>query len=89
MELILPILTTINLCRHLCSERVIMRDAKSYCAILLDDNNRKPIIRFYYLRTKKSIAIINDKHEIKYDIENISDLYKYRKEIIDSVQQYQ
>lgn len=26
-------------------KRVVMRDAQSYCAILLDDNNRKPICR--------------------------------------------
>lgn len=26
-------------------ERVVMRDTKSYCGILLDDNNRKPICR--------------------------------------------
>ncbi len=27
--------------------RIVMRDAKSYCAILLDNNNRKTICRFY------------------------------------------
>lgn len=29
-------------------KRVIMRDAKSYCAILLDDNNRKTIARMHF-----------------------------------------
>lgn len=27
-------------------KRVVMRDAQSYCAILLDDNNRRPICRY-------------------------------------------
>lgn len=34
--------------------RVIYRDALSYCAILLDDNNRKPICRLYFNSKKKN-----------------------------------
>ncbi len=30
------------------ADRVVMRDAKSYCAILLDDNNRRPLIRLHF-----------------------------------------
>lgn len=33
-------------------ERIEMRDAKSYCAVLLDDNNRRPICRFHFGKTK-------------------------------------
>lgn len=29
-------------------ERVMMRDTQSYCSVLLDDNNRKPIARLYF-----------------------------------------
>ncbi|MDP3656345.1 MAG: type I restriction enzyme HsdR N-terminal domain-containing protein [Brevundimonas sp.] len=29
-------------------KRIVMRDAKSYCAILLDDNNRKTIARLHF-----------------------------------------
>jgi hypothetical protein len=29
-------------------KRVVMRDAKSYCAVLLDDNNRKTIARMHF-----------------------------------------
>ncbi len=29
-------------------DRIVMRDAKSYCAVLLDDNNRKPIARLHF-----------------------------------------
>src|SRR3546814_6517260 len=28
--------------------RIVMRDAKTYCAVLLDDNNRKPIARLHF-----------------------------------------
>lgn len=46
------------------SNRVFMRDSKSYCAILLDDNNRKPICRFRFNNTKKLVlCFLNDKKE--------------------------
>ncbi|MDO8369794.1 MAG: type I restriction endonuclease [Candidatus Nitrotoga sp.] len=35
------------------SRRITMRDAQSYCAILLDDNNRKPICRLRFNNTSK------------------------------------
>lgn len=34
-------------------KRIIMRDAQSYCAILLDDNNRKPICRLRFNNPQK------------------------------------
>jgi predicted type IV restriction endonuclease len=36
-------------------KRVYMRDVQSYCAILLDDNNRKPICRLRFNNTEKLI----------------------------------
>lgn len=40
--------------------RVAYRDSKSYFAILLDDNARKPICRLYYNRGKKYIGLFNN-----------------------------
>lgn len=37
-------------------ERVTMRDAKSYCSVFVDDNNRKPVCRFYF--NSKSVKYI-------------------------------
>jgi hypothetical protein len=34
-------------------KRVIMRDVQSYCGILLDDNNRKPICCFHFNAAQK------------------------------------
>jgi hypothetical protein len=34
-------------------KRIFMRDAQSYCAILLDDNNRKPICRLRFNNLSK------------------------------------
>lgn len=65
------------------SKRVDMRDAQSYCAILLDENNRKPICRFYFTDKKKSIAIIDDKKEfIKTEISTLDEIYKLKKSLL-------
>ena len=36
------------LCEIIEPKRIVLRDAKSYCAILFDDNNRKPICRLRF-----------------------------------------
>lgn len=68
--------------------KITMRDAKSYCAILFDDNNRKPLVRLYYMKTKMSIGIFSGKDETRHDIEKMTDLYKYRNDILEAVKQY-
>ncbi|WP_162937467.1 type I restriction enzyme HsdR N-terminal domain-containing protein [Indioceanicola profundi] len=49
------------------ADRVVMRDAKSYCAILVDDNNRRPLARLHF--NSKSVRYITifgpDKSEDK------------------------
>jgi hypothetical protein len=59
------------------STRITFRDAQSYFAILLDDNNRKTICRLY-LNSKKHLVVLDEsKKEIKYDINGIDDIFKY------------
>lgn len=56
--------------------RVFIRDAESYCAILLDDNNRKPICRLRFNATKKVLGLFNaDKSEERVTIADLNDLY--------------
>ncbi len=58
--------------------RVTYRDAQSYMAILLDDNNRRTICRLYFNGQKKSIALLNsEKKEVKHEIKDLDDIYKY------------
>lgn len=58
-------------------KRITYRDALSYFAILLDDNNRKTICRLY-LNTKKYLAILDEnKKEVKYELQSLDDLYLY------------
>lgn len=63
-------------------ERVVMRDAKSYCAILLDDNNRKPICRLYFNTKQKSVGIFDEnREEVKYPINSLSELYNLSEQL--------
>ncbi|AZN38002.1 type I restriction endonuclease [Iodobacter ciconiae] len=61
------------------SKRVVMRDAQSYCAILLDDNNRKPIcrLRFNNLQNLR-VGFFNEKKEEEVlALNSIDDLFNY------------
>ena len=69
--------------------RIFMRDTKSYCGILLDDNNRKPICRLRFnSATKKYIGIIKQKNETKNLISDVNDIFNYSDEIKESVLEY-
>jgi hypothetical protein len=71
------------------SERIVMRDAKSYCAILLDDNNRRPVCRFHFGKTKMSVTIFTPENEVRLDIEKVAHLYKHKSLIQDAIRQYE
>lgn len=62
-------------------ERVTMRDTKSYCGILLDDNNRKPICRLHFNSLNKYIGIFADKKETKMPIESLNDIFNLSDQI--------
>ena len=64
--------------------RVFMRDAQSYCAILLDDNNRKPIcrLRFNNLPQKLLLGLFNDKkEEERVALDSVDDIYNYAEQL--------
>lgn len=70
-------------------EDIVMRDAKSYCAILFKDNNRRPIARLYFNRKKAlQVGIFIGDGEMKHDIERLTDLFKHKASVLASVQQY-
>lgn len=68
--------------------RVVYRDAQSYFAILLDDNNRKTICRLYF-GTKKYLGILDDqKKEIKKEIISLDDIFQFGDDLINTVASY-
>lgn len=70
--------------------RVVYRDAQTYFAVLLDDNNRKPICRMYFNSiSKKYIATFDEnKKETKHEISSLNDIYNFSKELADIVKFY-
>jgi len=63
--------------------RIVHRDTKSYFGILLDDNNRKPICRLHFNTSQKYIGVFDqEKKETKHPIEEITDIYKFSKNIM-------
>lgn len=76
-----------------CSEvkpaRVVQRDAKSYFAVLLDDNNRKPIARLHFNRTQKYIGLFNEnKEETRVPIGSLEEIYEHTEALRASVKSY-
>jgi hypothetical protein len=71
-------------------DRVTMRDTKSYCNVLLDDNNRKPICRLRFNRTQKHLGVFDeDRQEIRVAITEVSDIYEYADRIVATVKRYE
>lgn len=66
------------LCQTIPVEDVAMRDAKSYCAILYQNNNRKPICRLYFNNPeRKSIGLFDGNAEEKIAIQTTAELYQF------------
>ncbi|KAA5599185.1 type I restriction endonuclease [Blastochloris sulfoviridis] len=63
-------------------KRVIIRDAKSYCAILLDDNNRKTIARLHFNAiTTKHFGTFSGKEEQRHLISELTQIYQFAPQI--------
>ena len=70
-------------------ERVFLRDRKSYCAIVLDGTNRKPICRLYFNKAKKYLGLFDkEKIEQKVAIESTDDIFQYADRLLTTVRQY-
>ncbi len=60
------------------AKRVIARDTQSYFGILADDNNRKPICRLHFNRSKKYIETFDvEKKGTRHPIESLDDIYQF------------
>lgn len=63
--------------------RITHRDAQTYFAILLDDNNRKTICRLYLNGSKKYLAILDEsKKEVKNEIGSLDEIFNFSDELL-------
>ena len=77
-------------------KRVVLRDRQSYCGILLDDNNRKPICRLHFNGSKKYIGFFdgaregqNTLKEERILLEHIDDIYHLADRLKGTVTRYE
>lgn len=60
------------------AKRITMRDTQSYCGVLLDDNNRKPICRLHFNRAQKYVGIFDQaKNETRKAITSLDEIYGF------------
>lgn len=70
-------------------ENIQFKDVETYFGILYQGNTRKWLCRLYFNSSKKSITIANEnKKVVRHYIENISDIYKYKNELLSSIEKY-
>ncbi|GGS30052.1 restriction endonuclease [Actinokineospora fastidiosa] len=61
-------------CSEVPAARVMARDAKTYCGVLLDDNNRKPIARLWFNRSRKYLGVFDEnKAETRVPIDTVEE----------------
>jgi hypothetical protein len=69
--------------------RIVYRDALSYFAVLLDDNNRKTICRLYFNGLKKYFVTLDEQRkEIRNEITSLDDLFNYSEALFKVVEAY-
>lgn len=76
-------------CGEVDASRVVARDNKTYCGVLLDDNNRKPIARLWLNRSKKYLGMFDEnKVETRVPIDDVTEIYRHAEALRMTVVRY-
>ena len=76
-------------CSEVKPQRIFHRDAKSYFAVLLDDNNRKSIARLHFNGRQKYLGLFDeDKAETRHPIESLDEIYAHAEQIRETVRRF-
>ena len=68
--------------------RVYLRDAKTYCSIIIDNNNRKPLCRLFYDVKNPYVIIYDEQAEEKAYVKEVEDLYNYAQRFVNAAQKF-
>ena len=69
-------------------KRIVMRDAKSYCAVLLDDNNRRTIARMHFNSpTARYLGTFSGKEETRVSVHDPIDIYQHEVSILKRIKE--
>ncbi|MFJ1765285.1 type I restriction endonuclease [Amycolatopsis sp. NPDC088138] len=76
-------------CGEVPAARVAARDTKTYFGVLLDDNNRKPIARLWFNRSKKYLGVFDEnKAETRIPITSVEEIYAHADHLRRTVARY-
>lgn len=72
------------------ADKIVMRDAQSYCAILFDNNNRKPICRLYFNNESNlRVEFIDaDGNSERIAIASVDEIFNYSERLVTAVKRY-
>lgn len=76
-------------CSKVIPARVVIRDNQSYCGILLDDNNRKPICRLHFNGKKKQISFFETGKEERINLDENNQLYEFTSRFMKTIEMYE
>lgn len=71
-------------------DRIFARDTMSYCGILLDNKNTKPICRLHFNNQDNLRIEVFDaeKNGTKHSLGKVNDIHQYTETIMDTVRRY-
>jgi len=76
-------------CSEVKPQRIYQRDAKSYFAIMIDDNNRKTIARLHFNGKQKYLGLFaEDKSETRHAIDSLEEIYLHADQIRETTQRF-
>ncbi|WP_164822832.1 type I restriction endonuclease [Sinorhizobium meliloti] len=68
--------------------RVVIRDQKSYCGILIDNNNRKPLARLHFNRSVKYIGLFDGEAEERLIVDSLDQIYDHSDRLRTTAKKY-
>lgn len=68
--------------------RVVMRDQKSYCGILVDNNNRRPLARLHFNRSVKYLGLFDGGKEDRVRVDTLDEIYEYAERLRATASEY-
>ena len=71
-------------------KRITLRDVRTYCGVLLDDNNRKPICRLHFNGPQKYLGLLDpSQQEERVPINDLDQIYQYADRLRTAVSMYE
>ncbi|MEM7481433.1 MAG: type I restriction endonuclease [Acidobacteriota bacterium] len=82
-------IVTAILSRDFEPNRIAIRDRKTYCGILLDDNNRKPVCRLWFNTSQYYLGLFDEeKEETRHPINAVEEIYRFADQIRETAHRY-